>query len=369
MVFKNLLLFGEELKFVNADVGVEEGVFTDSKSGESVDCTGLMMLPGFVDIHTHGAVGYESADLSFDALETISRFEAEHGVTTFLPTTATLSIDSLCESAKNIALAKKSVSGAKIGGIHMEGPFFSLKYKGAQNPEHIKAPSAEGFFEVNRASGGLVKLISIAPESEGAEEFVKAVKDCVTVAAGHTDADYETMVKAIGWGVSHMTHTYNAMRGLHHRNPGAIGAAMDEKVTCECISDGMHVHPVMVRLLYRAVGAERFVLISDSVRSAYLPDGEYDSCGLKVFVKNGKATLENGTIAGSSSTLYDCFKSAVSFGIPLEDAVRAATYNPARAVGIDGECGIIKKGRAADFLLVDSDLNLKAVYINGKRVK
>jgi N-acetylglucosamine-6-phosphate deacetylase len=216
----------------------------------------------------------------------------------------------------------------------------------------------------------LVRLVSIAPENEGAEEFVKVVKNSVKVGAGHTDADYETMVKAIDWGVTQLTHTYNAMRGLHHRNPGAIGAAIDDgRVFCELISDGMHVHPAMVRTLYKAVGAERLVLISDSVRPAYLPDGEYDSCGLKVFVKNGKATLEDGTIAGSSSTLFDCMKKAVEFGLPVEDAVRAATYNPAKAVGIDNEYGVIKTGRAADFILVDKELNLKAVYIDGKKIK
>ena len=369
MRFTNVKLFDENFKFINTDVCVENGVFADSAEGESLDCTGLMMLPGLVDVHTHGAIGFEAKDGNIESLQALSVFEAEHGVTAFLPTTATESTEDLKLAAKAIAQAKNIVKGAKIGGMHMEGPYFSMKYKGAQNPEHIRVPSAKEFFEINEAAEGLVRLISIAPENEGAEEFVKAVKDRVKIAVGHTDADYETMVKAIGWGVTQLTHSFNAMRGLHHRNPGALGAAIDSNIYCELISDGMHVHPAMVRLFYKAVGAERLVLISDSVRSAYLPDGEYDSCGMKVFVKNGKATLEDGTIAGSSSTLYDCFKSAVSFGIPLEDAVRAATYNPAKAVRIEGEYGVIKKGRAADFLLVDKDLNLKAVYIDGKRVK
>ena len=369
MKFTNVKLYGEDFKFSLADVCVEKGVFSDSSEGEVVDCTGLMMIPGLVDVHTHGAIGYEAKDISLEALEALSNFEAEHGVTAFLPTTATESTEDLKNAAINIAEAKKRVKGAKIGGVHMEGPYFSMKYKGAQNPEYIRNPSAKEFFEINEASGNIVKLISIAPENEGAEEFVKAVKSKVKIAAGHTDADYEIMVKAIEWGVTQRTHSFTAMRGLHHRNPGALGAAIDSNIFCELISDGMHVHPAMVRLFYKAVGAERLVLISDSVRSAYLPDGEYDSCGLKVFVKNGKATLEDGTIAGSSSTLFDCLKQAISFGIPVEDAVRAATYNPAKAVGIDDEFGTIKKGRAADFLLVDEKLNLKAVYIDGKRIK
>lgn len=369
MKFKNVLLFGEDFKFKPADVCVENGAFSDISRDGEIDCEGLMMIPGLVDVHTHGAIGLEASDASLEAIEELSRFEGEHGVTTFLPTMSTQSTETLKDAAKAVACAKPLVKGAKIGGIHMEGPYFSMKYKGAQNPEHIRRPSAEEFFEINKASGEIVKLISIAPENEGSEEFVKAVKDSVKVSAGHTDADYETMLNAIEWGVTQLTHSFNAMRGLHHRNPGALGAAIDGNVFCELISDGMHVHPAMVRLFYKAVGAERLVLISDSVRSAYLPDGEYNSCGMRVFVKNGKATLEDGTIAGSSSTLFDCFKSAVGFGIPLEDAVRAATYNPAKAVGIDGECGVIKQGRAADFLLVDNALNLKAVYVDGKRIK
>lgn len=369
MKFKNLAVYNEDFKFVKGDICVENGVFSDSSDGEVLDCEGLMMIPGLVDVHTHGAIGYEAKDGTLEALEALSRFEGEHGTTAFLPTTATQSTEELMIAAKKVAEAKSKVSGAKIAGMHLEGPYFSMKYKGAQNPEYIRNPDVEEFRKINAASGGLVRLISIAPENEGAEEFVKAVKNEVKVAAGHTDADYDIMVKAIEWGVTQLTHSFNAMRGLHHRNPGALGAAIDGEVMCECISDGMHIHPAMVRLLYKAVGAERLVLVSDSVRPAYLPDGEYDSCGLKVIVKDGKATLEDGTIAGSSSTLFDCLKSAVKFGIPTEDAVRAATYNPAKAVGIDGEYGVIKKGRAADFLLITPDFELKAVYVDGKRIK
>ncbi len=368
MKFKNVTLYGENFKFTTADVCVENGVFSDSSVEGEIDCDGLMMIPGLVDVHTHGAIGIEATDKGFEAVNAVSLFEAKHGITTYLPTVATQSKEVLIEAAENIAYAKSKVEGAKIGGIHMEGPYFSIKYKGAQDPKFIRNPDVDEFNEINKASGGLVKLISIAPENEGSEIFVKAVKDRVKVAAGHTDADYDTMVKAIGWGVTQLTHSFNAMRGLHHRNPGAIGAAIDGGAYCELISDGMHVHPAMVRLLYHAIGADRLVLISDSVRPAYLADGVYISGGLEVFVKDGKATLADGTIAGSSSTLFDCMKKAVSFGIPLEDAVRAATYNPAKAVGIDSECGIIKKGRAADFILVDENLDLKAVYIDGKKI-
>ena len=369
MRFTGAKIFGEDFKFSVRDICVSGGLFSDSSDGVVIDCSGLMMIPGLVDIHTHGAIGFESIDTDGEAIVALSDFYAEHGTTTFLPTLATLGEDSLVRCAENIARARKIARGAKIGGIHMEGPFFSEKYKGAQNPEFLRSPDAELFFKVNDASGGLVRLISIAPEKEGAQEFIKAVKPYARIAAGHTDADYDTMMEAVRLGLSQLTHSFNAMRSLHHRSPGALGAAIDTDIYCELISDGMHVHPAMVRMLYRAVGAKRLVLISDSVRPAYLPDGEYNSCGQRVIVKDGRATLADGAIAGSSSTLLDCMRRAVEFGIPLTDAVRCATYNPAVATGMEDACGMIKNGRAADFILLDDDLTLRAVYINGRKVK
>ena len=351
------------------DIAVNDGRFYENFSDtNSVDCTGLMMLPGLVDIHTHGAVGYDNMDPSFEAIDSISHFLGQNGVTTYLPTLITQSRENMCAAAQNIAQAKKhGVSGAKIGGIYMEGPYFSPKYKGAQNEDYIRNPDIDEFFEINSASNDIIRIVSIAPERSGAENFIKEVSARVKVAIGHTDADYDMAERAIALGASHMTHTYNAMRGLHHRNPNAIGAAIDSDITCECISDGMHVHPAMVRLLYKAVGADRLALVSDSLRATGMPDGEYDLGGQQTIVRNGRATLADGTIAGSTATLYGCVRKAVEFGIPLEDAVRAASYNPAKAAGIASCAGVIAPGRAADFLLVDKDLNLKSVYINGKQ--
>lgn len=369
MLFKNVNVLSEDFRFEQRDIAVEDGVFCEkSLSGGEVDCTGMLMLPGLVDIHTHGAAGFDNMDLSYDAINGISKFMAENGVTTYLPTLITQSRENMSAAGENIAKAKKSgVDGAHIGGIYMEGPYFSVKYKGAQNEEYIRNPNAEEFFDINRASDDLIKIISIAPETDGAEEFIKRVSPKVRIAIGHTDSDYDTAKKAISAGASHMTHTYNAMRGLHHRTPNAIGAALDSDITCECISDGMHVHPAMVRLLYKAVGAKRLVFVSDSLRSAGMPDGEYELGGQLTIVKNGQATLADGTIAGSTATLFGCVKKAVEFGLPLEDAVRAASFNPAKAAGIENTAGIITAGRCADFLLTDTDLNLKSVYINGKK--
>ena len=369
MIFKNVTALGEDFKFAARDVAVENGHFAKETAGEEVDCKGMFIFPGLVDIHTHGAAGCDNMDANYDAINTISDFMAKNGVTTYLPTLITQSKENMKAAAENIKKAKAAgVCGAKIGGIYMEGPYFSVKYKGAQNEEYIRNPNAAEFFEINDASGGLIRVVSIAPEKESSEEFIKEVSKSVRVAMGHTDADYETAVGAINAGVSHLTHTYNAMRGLHHRNPNAIGAALDSDITCECISDGVHIHPAMVRLLYKAVGKERLVLVSDSLRSAGMPDGEYDLGGQCTIVKNGQATLADGTIAGSSATLFGCVKKAVEFGLPLEDAVRAASFNPAKAAGIETVAGVIADGRSADFLLVDKNLNLKAVYISGKKI-
>ena len=364
------MVLGEDFKFRIKDVAVENGHFCSSTSEkDSMDCTGLMMLPGLVDIHTHGAVGFDNMDPSYEAINSISEFMGKNGVTTYLPTLITQSRSNMCAAAQNIAEAKKrGVGGAKIGGIYMEGPYFSVKYKGAQNEEYIRNPDAEEFFEINAASGDLIKIVSIAPERDGAMDFIRAVSPRVRVAMGHTDADYETAVSAIECGASHLTHTYNAMRGLHHRNPNAIGAALDSTITCECICDGIHIHPAMIRLLYKAVGRKRLVFVSDSLRATGMKDGEYDLGGQQTIVKNGHATLADGTIAGSTATLFGCVKKAVEFGLPIEDAVRAASHNPAKAAGIQDKAGVIADGRCADFILATSTLELQSVYINGVKM-
>ncbi len=368
MRFDNVRVLGEDFKFRTGSVTVSDGVFSDKPDCARRDCSGLMMLPGLVDIHTHGALGFDNMDETLEAQRKIGRFMLENGVTTFLPTIMTETRERLVGAAKNIASAIKcGTGGARIGGIYMEGPYFSPKYKGAQCEDFLRDPDFDEFCEINEASDGIVRVVSLAPERSGAAEFIKKASGVCRVAMGHTDADFDSATAAIAAGATVLTHTFNAMRPLKHREPNAIGAALGGEVMCECIADGKHVAPTVVKILYNAVGADRLVLISDSLRCAGLPDGNYTMAdGREIVVKNSLAYLTDGTIAGSSAKLFDCVKNAVSFGIPLEDAVKVASLNPARAAGIDNVCGVIKEGRAADFLLVDENLELKNVYIGGE---
>ncbi len=370
MLFRNVKYFDSDFVLQNGDICVEDGRFSLSATGEVIDCSGLMMFPGLIDIHTHGALGFDNMDPTPLAIHKIAGFMAQNGVTAYLPTLITQSRDNMCAAARNIAAVKKDGSGgAKIAGIYMEGPYFSEKYKGAQNAEFLRDPDIDEFCEINAASGGLIRIISLAPERAGSAEFIEKVSKVCKVAIGHTDSDYETAKQAIALGAHHLTHTFNAMRGLHHRSPNAIGAAWESTATCECICDGMHVHPAAVRILFNTVGADRVVLVSDSLRAAGMPDGEYELGGQITYVKNSEARLKDGTIAGSTATLFGCVKKAVEFGISLSNAVRSASYVPACAAGIDNEYGVIKPGRAADFLLVNDRLELVSVYIDGMKYR
>mgnify|MGYP000769375709 CR=1 FL=1 len=252
----------------------------------------------------------------------------------------------------------------------MEGPFIAPEKKGAQNGAYIQAPSAETFRACQQASGGLIKLVTLAPEMEGSVEFIKELKDEVHISVGHTTADYDTAKAAFEAGADHVTHLYNAMPPLNHRAPGVIGAAADnDHVYAELISDGLHIHGSAIRAAFRMFGPERIVLISDSMMACGMENGEYELGGQKVFMKDRKATLADGTIAGSATCLYDCMKRAVlEMNVPLESAVRAASENPAKSIGIDNDYGSLAAGRYGNVILADKELNIQAVYQKGTRI-
>ncbi len=375
MIIKDANIFTQDNRFVKGSVVVENGRFVSiaeqpEHTGEVIEvieAKGLYMIPGLVDIHFHGCMGADMCDGTKEALDVITQYEASVGVTSVCPATMTIPKDELSAVMKN-AGAYAYHGGAHLVGINMEGPFISPAKKGAQAAENIMHCDYEYFSQLQDAAGGLIKLVDIAPEEAGAMEFIDKVKGTVVVSLAHTASDYDTAMEAIAHGASHATHLYNAMPPLNHRNPGVIGAVRDsDSCHVELICDGVHIHPSVIRATFAMFGAQRVILISDSMRATGLDDGEYTLGGQPVTVKGNLATLHDGTIAGSATNLMDCMRFAVKHaGLLLETAVMCATANPAKEIGIFDEVGGIAVGKKADFVLLDQDLNLAGVYIDGK---
>lgn len=372
MIIKDANIFTQDNRFVKGSVVVENGRFVSiaeqpEHAGEVIEAKGLYMIPGLVDIHFHGCMGADMCDGTKEALDVITQYEASVGVTSVCPATMTIPKDELSAVMKN-AGAYAYHGGAHLVGINMEGPFISPAKKGAQAAENIMHCDYEYFNQLQDAAGGLIKLVDIAPEEAGAMEFIDKVKGTVVVSLAHTASDYDTAMEAIAHGASHATHLYNAMPPLNHRNPGVIGAVRDsDNCHVELICDGVHIHPSVIRATFAMFGAQRMILISDSMRATGLDDGEYTLGGQPVTVKGNLATLHDGTIAGSATNLMDCMRFTVKHaGLPLETVVMCATANPAKEIGIFDEVGSIAVGKKADFVLLDQDLNLAGVYIDGK---
>lgn len=374
MNFKNAMLYTEEFRFVPGAFSVEDGKFANilaEPQADAVDLHGAYVIPGLIDVHNHGNSGADFSDGDYDGLVKMAEYLARNGVTSFAPASMTLPYDVLAKAfATARRLADKAPEGASaLRGIQMEGPFFSEKKKGAQNGAYLRDPDFAAFSKLYHDCGGLVRIVDVAPELPGACEFIRQAKELCTVSIAHTDANYDEARAAVEAGVTHLTHLFNAMPALHHRKPGVIGAAAEaDQVSAEIISDGQHIHPSAVRLAFRLFGAERMVLISDALRCCGMPDGEYELGGQAVFLKGGIARLADGTIAGSATNLYDCMLRAISFGIAKEDAVRAATWNPARQIGCLDVVGSIADGKRADFVVCDENLTRKAVWLAGKEL-
>lgn len=373
MILKNGRILCCDFGFAEKSLTVENDRITavgGDFSEADIDLGGLTVLPGLVDIHTHGCGEWEGYD-GDGAVAKMAEFFAENGTTAFLPTSRGMDFDKLIRVTKEIANFIEGPLGENFAaplGIHLEGPFLSEAKRGAHPSEYILPPDAELWEKLCEAAHGQVKIISLAPELEGALDFIGGVSDRMTVSVAHSAASYETAKEAFARGATHVTHLFNAMTPFGHREPGIIGAAFDsQSVTAELITDGEHVHPAAVRLAFKALGSDRVVLISDSVTGAGLPTGEYVFRGVPHTCVKGKAVhISDGTLAGGGGFLLDNVRSAVSFGIPLEAAVKAASLNPAKVIGCDRELGSIEAGKRADLIFVDGDLNLKGVMLRGK---
>lgn len=338
------------------------------ESAEIVDFSGKYIAPGFVDTHIHGLLNSDVMDNTPEAIKTISKGLLQFGVTSFLPTTLTDSVERLDESVENIKNVYNDVEGAKIQGIFLEGPCFTEKYKGAQNKKYFINPTSEILDQWQEKSGNLVKKIAIAPEREGAVEFAEyATKNGVTVALGHSAATFEEAKKVVGAGANVFVHTYNGMSPLTHREPGMVGAAMELKNTfAELICDGHHVSPVAANIMMNAKTRENIVLITDCMRAGAMEDGQYTLGEFDVIVENGTARLLTGSLAGSVLSMNNAIKNVVDWNIAtLEEAIKMASYNPAVSCKIDDKCGSIKPGLPADFVVIDDSLNVYNTYLDG----
>lgn len=371
MKIVNAKVFTKDFNFANIDIEVNGTVFGTSFDNEIVDAKGLMAIPGLIDTHFHGSLGADFMDSTPKSLEKIAKYQVSVGVTSICPASMTMGLNEIASAFANAAHFKAKDDEADLVGIYMEGPFVSHLKLGAQNPKYVMAPDPLAFRQLQHTANGLVKVLAIAPEVPTALDTIKLLQNEVKVSIAHTGCSYDIALKAIENGAKRLTHTFNAMPGINHRSPGPILAAVDAPwCEAEIITDGVHIHPSAVRAAFKLFGPEKMILISDSMMAAGLDDGEYSLGGQAVFVEGRKATLKDGTIAGSATNLYDCMVTAVKeMQIPLVDAIRAATYNPARSIGILDKCGSIDYGKKADLLLIDEDLNLKAVLLRGKWVK
>ena len=365
MIIENGLVFQEDGSYKKEPVYIHEDKIVSSLEEvvdkTVIDASGLKVIPGLIDIHSHGAFGHDFSDGNVKGLQTILKYQKSHGITSYCPTSMTLGIDVLEQIFGTASQVGNDKEQATIVGLNMEGPFLDPSKKGAHLEKYIVHLSSAFFDHCQKASNGMIKLVTVAPNAEGAMDFIREKHKEVHISLGHTAATYDCCMEAFQAGADHVTHLYNAMPPYSHRSPGLVGAAADaEHCYVELISDGIHIHPSVVRSTFKLF-QDRVVLISDSMMATGMENGTYELGGQQVTVTDGKATLSNGTIAGSATNLFDCMKKAISFGVPEKDAILAATKNPAMSIGIFDEVGSISVGKKADLLLVTEDFTLKQV--------
>ena len=376
MFYKNARIFCDDFHFHVGAFSVKDGVFDavlpDAAPEDAVDLQGATVIPGLVEVHSHGAMGADFSDGDWEGLKTMAAFYAGEGVTSFVPASMSLPCEALQAAFANARrFVREEIPGlAVLRGIHMEGPYFSQAKRGAQNAQYLKAPDFAEFQALFAGCEGLIRIVDVAAELPGAAEFVERACRLCTVSLAHTDGDYQQAKAAFDAGATHLTHLYNAMPPIHHRQPGVIGAAAENpNVRAELICDGYHVHPSAVRLAF-AMFKDRVVLISDSGRCAGMAEGSQFALGGQWgWLRDGVGRLADGTIACSAASLWKCLTNALSWGILEEDVIRAATYNPACAIGADDVVGSIAPGKRADFIICSPDYRTKQVFLAGKALE
>ena len=372
--FTDALIYStDNRRFEPGELTVANGRFSADAPDETVSLGGARVIPGMIDIHTHGHGGYESTEVDADGMTAMARSYASVGTTSFMATMMSVPLEQLeaCIDAAAAAKAARQKGCANILGVYLEGRYISLAKKGAHDPRYIAAPNPdelERLIERARPAGRFYTIC--APDVPGTEELVKrAVKLGAKVSIGHSNATCAQCEECLGWGASCFTHLYNAMSGLNHRAPGCVGAALSGDSYVELICDGVHVAPEAVKLAYRAKAKDKLVLITDSAPAAGLPEGKYRMGGADVVVRDGAVFLEDGTLTGGSISLFEAMKNLTRFaGIPLEDAIPAATANPARLLGVYSEVGSLEVGKRADFIVLGADDSLRDVYVGGEKV-
>jgi N-acetylglucosamine-6-phosphate deacetylase len=371
MIIKNAAVFCDS-QFKKLDVEFQGDTITrigEELQGDNyLDLEGKMLLPGFIDVHTHGREGLDFSTASPDEIGKMCMSYAQNGVTSILATTMSMPHEFTKQIMKNNRLAiEGNYPGSRILGINMEGPYLGADRKGCHDEKNLEVPNFEEFQEFDALSGGNIRMVDVDPNLPNAMEFIKRYSKEKTISIAHTSATYAVACEAVKEGADHVTHLFNAMNSLHHREPGIVGMVSDYPVYAEFICDGIHIHPSVIRMMFRLM-SDKLALISDSMSAAGLGEGEYELGGLKVFVKNRKATLADGTIAGSTLNVFEAVKNVIDFGIEKEKAILSATLIPAKSIHAEN-VGEIKAGKKADLLAVLPDFTLEQVYVGGKRYK
>lgn len=375
MILANGLVMDEDFKLKRLDIQIAgrkiikiaEKIENVGDVDMVVDLSDKYILPGFVDTHIHGAYGVRISDPK-PCLSQVTKFEATQGVTSIAITTAASEFNDILRQIEVAVHASKETAGAKIAGIHAEGPFISKQYKGAMNGDNIINPDKEKLDTMIAHAEGLLKIITVAPEAEGASDFIRYATDCcgITVSMGHSNANYEEAMAAVRAGATQTTHTFNAMRAFNHREPGILGAALTcNGIKCELICDYVHLHPVAVELVYRMKGADSINMISDSGHAAGMNVTEFMVDGLMRYVKDGVVRLADGTIAGSAKTMLDGVKNLAASGVPLEDISKMASLNGAKSLKMEHLTGSISVGKSADFAVLDKNYDVSCTFVDG----